>query len=124
MMFSCHLALFLFVIKVANGLPEDAPCEPGFKEERYAFSVTRKVLERGRVLGKVSFEPCASRSRALYSPQDRRFQVSSDGTMTVKRQVTLHDSSVQFGLSAWDGAGKKHSVPVFIWNEQEQQIAG
>ncbi|KAM8945961.1 cadherin-1-like [Pelodytes ibericus] len=119
----CRLALFIFLIKVAHGVAEEgAPCEPGFKDSRYAFSVTRKVLERRRILGKVTFEPCSTKSRALYSPSDSRFGVSPDGTVTVKRQLTLHDASVSFVLNAWDSTGGKHSVPVLVWNERELQI--
>ncbi|XP_040185594.1 blastomere cadherin-like [Rana temporaria] len=110
--------LLVSLIQVCHGSTE-APCEAGFTEQRYAFTVTRKVLERGRVLGKVTFDPCSSGPRALYSPDDTRFRVFPDGKVTVKRQVTLHDGSVSFVLNAWDGAGKKYSVTVSVWNERE-----
>lgn len=110
--------LLVSLIQVCHGSTE---CEPGFTEPRYAFTVTRKVLERGRVLGKVTFDSCSSESRALFSADDSRFRVFPDGKVTVKRQVTLHDGSVSFVLNAWDGAGQKYSVTVFVWNEREQQ---
>ncbi|XP_018097706.1 blastomere cadherin-like isoform X1 [Xenopus laevis] len=122
--FICQLALFVILIQVPPGISEEQKqCEAGFSESRYAFSVMRKVLERGRILGKVRFESCSGRSRSLYSSEDSRFRVLPDGTVSVKRQLTLHTGSVSFVLNAWDSAGKKHSVPVFIWNEREQQEA-
>ncbi|XP_069824632.1 blastomere cadherin-like isoform X2 [Dendropsophus ebraccatus] len=96
-------------------------CQAGFSEQRYAFTVNRKFLERGRIIGKVSFTSCSANNRALYSPDDTRFRVFSDGKVTVKRQVTLHDGSVSFVLNAWDVKGTRHSVPIFVWNEKEQQ---
>ncbi|KAM4721889.1 cadherin-1-like [Rhinophrynus dorsalis] len=119
----CHLTLFVLLVQVTRGLTENQEeCEPGFRETRYAFSVTRKVLERSRILGKVSFNSCSRGSRTLYSPDDTRFRVLSDGTVSVKRQITLHDGSVSFVIHAWDSEGRKHSVPVFIWNQRDQQV--
>ncbi|XP_053548176.1 cadherin-1-like [Bombina bombina] len=122
---SCYrLALLIFLIQVARGLSEvTAPCEPGFSEQGYTFSVTRKVLERGRILGKVKFDSCSSAPRALFLPEDTRFRIISDGTVTVKRQITLHRGSTSFVLNAWDVGGKKHSVPIYVWNEQDQQVS-
>ncbi|XP_075045188.1 cadherin-1-like [Mixophyes fleayi] len=120
----CHLALFIFLIKVSQGISEEqALCGPSFSEQRYAFSVTRKVLERGRVLGRVSFNTCSSNNRVLYSPDDTRFRVFPDGKVTVKRQLTLHDGSVSFVLNAWDPSGNRHSVPIYVWNEREQEVS-
>ncbi|XP_056381938.1 blastomere cadherin-like isoform X2 [Hyla sarda] len=98
-------------------------CEPGFSEQSYAFSVNRKFLERGRIIGKVSFTSCSTNNRVLYSPDDTRFRVFPDGKVTLKRQITLHDGSVSFVLNAWDAKGLRHSVPIFVWNEREQQKA-
>ncbi|XP_018097707.1 cadherin-1 isoform X2 [Xenopus laevis] len=78
---------------------------------------------KGAIMITVRFESCSGRSRSLYSSEDSRFRVLPDGTVSVKRQLTLHTGSVSFVLNAWDSAGKKHSVPVFIWNEREQQEA-
>ncbi|XP_018412822.1 PREDICTED: cadherin-1-like, partial [Nanorana parkeri] len=118
----CYLTLCVLLIKVCDGATEEpALCEPGFSTERYAFTVTRKVLERGRVLGKVDFNTCSAGTLALYSPDDTRFRVFPDGKVTVKRQVTLHDGALSFVLNAWDAARKKHSVTVLVWNEREQQ---
>ncbi|XP_068116273.1 cadherin-1-like [Hyperolius riggenbachi] len=117
-----HFAFFILLIEVTLGTPEEAaPCEPGFSEQRYAFSVTRKHLERGRVLGRVNFNTCVPGTRALYSPDDTRFRVFPDGKVTVKRPVTLHTGSHSFVLNAWDAAGKKYPVTVFVWNEREHQ---
>ncbi|XP_075694668.1 blastomere cadherin-like isoform X2 [Rhinoderma darwinii] len=109
-------------IKVSLVVSEDQEqCEPGFSERRYAFTVTRKILERGRVLGKVSFTSCSANNHALYSPDDTRIRVFPDGKVTVKRLLTLHDGSLSFVLNAWDAKGTRHSVPIFVWNEREQQ---
>ncbi|XP_066438769.1 blastomere cadherin-like [Eleutherodactylus coqui] len=117
-----HLALSLLLIKVSIAVSENQEqCEPGFSEQRYAFSVTRKVLERNRIIGRVTFTSCSENNRALYSPDDTRFRVFPDGKITVKRQLTLHDGSVSFVLNAWDATGTRHSVPIFVWNEREQQ---
>ncbi|XP_075432623.1 cadherin-1-like [Ascaphus truei] len=119
MMFS-HLVLLIFLIQVTRGLSEQQ-CDPGFREQRVTFTVSRTVLERGRVLGKVSFDPCPIGSRTLFSPEDTRFRVHPDGMVTVKRPLTLHDGSVNFVINAWDSAGRKHSVTVFVWNGRAQQ---
>ncbi|KAM9302023.1 5-hydroxyisourate hydrolase-like [Gastrophryne carolinensis] len=119
----CYLAFFILLVKVSYQ-EEAAPCQPGFSEERYAFTVTRKVLERGRILGKVNFNTCKPGTLALYSPDDTRFRVMPDGKVSVKRQITLHEGSVSFVLNAWDAARKKYMVPVFVWNEREQEMSG
>ncbi|KAG8562963.1 hypothetical protein GDO81_015884 [Engystomops pustulosus] len=119
-----HLALLILLVKVSLVVSEEPEqCKPGFSEQRYAFTVTRKVLERRRVIGKVSFTSCSANNRALYSSDDTRFQVFPDGKVTVKRQLTLHDGSVSFVLNAWDAKGTRHSVPILVWNEREQQVA-
>ncbi|CAN2389416.1 hypothetical protein PRIEUP_LOCUS5829, partial [Pristimantis euphronides] len=118
----CHLALFLLLVKVSLVVSEaQEQCEPGFSEQRYAFTVTRKFLERNRIIGRVTFASCSENNRALYSPDDTRFRVFPDGKITVKRPLTLHDGSVSFVLNAWDVKGMRHTVPVFVWNEREQQ---
>ncbi|KAM4017478.1 cadherin-1-like [Anomaloglossus baeobatrachus] len=70
---------------------------------------------------RMTFTSCSVNNRALYSPEDTRFRVFPDGKVTVKRSITLHDGSVSFVLNAWDVDGKRHSVPMFLWNEREQQ---
>ncbi|KAM4018578.1 cadherin-1-like isoform 2-T2 [Anomaloglossus baeobatrachus] len=117
-----HLAFLILLGKVSLVVSGDLEqCVPGFSEERYAFTVPRRILERGRAVGKVTFTSCSVNNRALYSPEDTRFRVFPDGKVTVKRSITLHDGYVSFVLNAWDADGKRHSVPIFLWNEREQQ---
>ncbi|XP_069595133.1 EP-cadherin-like [Ranitomeya imitator] len=115
-------ALLILLVKVSLVVLEDLEqCVPGFSEQRYAFTVPRKILERGRAVGKVTFTSCSVNNRALYSPEDTRFRVFPDGKVAVKRQITLHDGAVSFVLNAWDAKGTRHSVPIILWNEREQQ---
>ncbi|XP_048042356.1 blastomere cadherin-like isoform X2 [Megalobrama amblycephala] len=37
-----------------------------------------------------------------------------DGTVTLKRQVTLHEGHKVFSVHAWDSSGKKHTVSVRV----------
>ncbi|XP_075138075.1 5-hydroxyisourate hydrolase-like [Leptodactylus fuscus] len=120
-----YLAFFILLVQVSLVVSADQEqCEPGFSEERYVFTVTRKLLERGRALGKVSFTSCAANNRALYQADDTRFRIYPDGKVMVKRQLALHDGSVSFVLNAWDAKGLRHSVPIFVWNEKEQEMSG
>ncbi|XP_073515325.1 cadherin-1-like [Phyllobates terribilis] len=115
-------ALIILLVKVSLVVLEDPEqCVPGFSEQRYAFTVPRKILERGRAVGKVTFTSCSVNNGALYSPEDTRFRVFPDGKVAVKRQIILHDGSVSFVLNAWDAKGTRHSVPITLWNEREQQ---
>ncbi|XP_040265852.1 blastomere cadherin-like isoform X2 [Bufo bufo] len=116
-----RLACLALLALLGSLVVSEEQCKPGFSEQRYAFTVTRKFLERNRIIGKVSFTSCSANNRALYSPDDTRFRVFPDGKVTVKRQLTLHDGSVSFVLNAWDANGMRHSVPIFVWNEREEQ---
>ncbi|XP_073440120.1 blastomere cadherin-like isoform X2 [Dendrobates tinctorius] len=117
-----YLALLILLVKVSLVVSEDLEqCVPGFSEQRYAFTVPRKILEKGRAVGKVTFTSCSVNNRALYSPEDTRFRVFPDGKVAVKRQITLHDGAVSFVLNAWDAKGTRHSVPIILWNERQQQ---
>uniref|UniRef100_A0A8D0GFW3 Cadherin-1 n=1 Tax=Sphenodon punctatus TaxID=8508 RepID=A0A8D0GFW3_SPHPU len=93
---------------------ETARCHPGFGAESYTFTVPRQDLERGRVLGKVSFEGCAGRTQTPYVSEDTRFKVSLNGVVSVKRPLQLHAHERSFLVHAWDSAGKKHSAAVTV----------
>ncbi|XP_044126627.1 blastomere cadherin-like isoform X2 [Bufo gargarizans] len=116
-----RLACLALLVVLGSLVVSEEQCKPGFNEQRYAFAVTRKFLERNRIIGKVSFTSCSANNRALFSPDDTRFRVFPDGKVTVKRQLTLHGGSVSFVLNAWDANGMRHSVPIFVWNEREEQ---
>ncbi|XP_056090761.1 cadherin-1-like, partial [Rhinichthys klamathensis goyatoka] len=62
----------------------------------------------------VIFNACNGRTRTLFQSADRCFDVDMDGTVTLKRQVTLHEGHKVFSLDAWDSSGKKHTVSVRV----------
>ncbi|XP_076988953.1 cadherin-1 isoform X2 [Tamandua tetradactyla] len=93
---------------------EPEPCRPGFGAESYTFPVPRRHLERGRVLGRVSFEGCTGRPRTAYFSADSRFQVAPDGMVSVKRPLQLHDPETSFLVYAWDSAHRKLSTTVML----------
>ncbi|CAM4639793.1 B-cadherin-like [Caretta caretta] len=96
---------------------EVSQCQPGFGSESYIFPVSRRDLETGRVLGKVSFESCAGRKRTAYLSDDTRFKVHTDGVVSVKRPLQLHGHEKSFFIHAWDSASKKHSAKVTLKRE-------
>uniref|UniRef100_A0A1A8HUK7 Cadherin-1 n=1 Tax=Nothobranchius kuhntae TaxID=321403 RepID=A0A1A8HUK7_NOTKU len=103
----------LFVFQ-ASGLlaAEESTCVPGFKSDFLIFKVSRKHLNRGTRLGKVDFSDCTLRTRFLFTTDDNRFVVHSDGTLAVKRPVLLHEGQWDFFVHSWDSQGKKMTVPV------------
>uniref|UniRef100_A0A8C2EPI5 Cadherin-1 n=1 Tax=Cyprinus carpio TaxID=7962 RepID=A0A8C2EPI5_CYPCA len=62
----------------------------------------------------VTFNNCDGRTRTLFQSVDKRFDVDMDGTVTLKRQVTLHEGHKVFSVHAWDSNGKKHTVSVKV----------
>ncbi|ELW50366.1 Cadherin-1, partial [Tupaia chinensis] len=93
---------------------EPEPCHSGFGAESYTFIVPRQHLERGRVLGRVSFEGCTGRPRTVYFSDDSHFKVSTDGVVTVKRPVQLHNSETSFTIHAWDATHRKLSTKITL----------
>ncbi|XP_041865568.1 B-cadherin isoform X2 [Melanotaenia boesemani] len=93
---------------------EEASCEPGFESNSLIFKVTREYLRQGTRLGKVGFSDCTERRMFMFSTDDSRFQVKTDGTLTVKRRVHLHEGLRRFFIHAWDTQGHKHTVPVMV----------
>ncbi|ROJ36105.1 Cadherin-1 [Anabarilius grahami] len=63
---------------------------------------------------RVTFSNCDGRTRTLFHSVDKRFDVDTDGTVTLKRQVTLHEGHMVFSVHAWDSSGKKHTVSVRV----------
>ncbi|XP_069491652.1 cadherin-1-like [Ambystoma mexicanum] len=112
-------ALLCILLQVGRGICEETgQCTPGFSTESYLFKVNRKTLERGRVLGKVSFEDCTGRKLRPYNVEESRFRINPDGTVSVKRQVQLHDGVKTFAVNTWDSTGKRFSAEVVVWNEK------
>ncbi|XP_067256345.1 B-cadherin-like isoform X2 [Chanodichthys erythropterus] len=96
------------------GYTEETTCTPGFESELVVFKVHRDHLHRGKRLGRVTFSNCDGRTRTLFQSVDKRFDVDTDGTVTLKRQVTLHEGHKVFSVHAWDSSGKKHTVSVRV----------
>uniref|UniRef100_A0A672ZSI1 Cadherin-1 n=1 Tax=Sphaeramia orbicularis TaxID=375764 RepID=A0A672ZSI1_9TELE len=61
---------------------EESSCVPGFTSDVYIFKVYKKHLHRGMRLGKVDFTDCTERQRFLFSTDNNRITVQTDGTLT------------------------------------------
>ncbi|XP_078524426.1 EP-cadherin-like [Lissotriton helveticus] len=119
-MFVCQLGLFFILLQAEKSFGEETKqCQPGFSNDTYVFKVTRKILERGRVLGKVRFDDCTERRLRPFSVDESRFRIAPDGTVSLKRQVQLHGGVKIFTVHTWDSAGRKYSAEVAIRNERE-----
>ncbi|XP_077058115.1 cadherin-1-like [Siphateles boraxobius] len=93
---------------------QESSCSPGFESELLVFKVHRDDLHKGKRLGRVIFNACDGRTRTLFQSADKRFDVDTDGTVILKRQVTLHEGHNVFSVDAWDSSGKKHTVSVRV----------
>ncbi|XDV17302.1 hypothetical protein PO909_023187, partial [Leuciscus waleckii] len=62
----------------------------------------------------VIFNACDGRTRTPFQSSDKGFDVDTDGTVTLKRRVTLHEGHKVFSVDAWDSSGKKHTVSVRV----------
>uniref|UniRef100_A0A8C8BRS0 Cadherin domain-containing protein n=1 Tax=Oncorhynchus tshawytscha TaxID=74940 RepID=A0A8C8BRS0_ONCTS len=105
--------LILFLQAFKPGLSEESKCLPGFNSEMYIFKVERNHLRSGRSLGKVVFDDCTSRTSFLFHSEDSRFKVDGDGTLKLKRGLTLHNGHKEFYVST-QSKGKKITVPVRV----------
>ncbi|XP_016101396.1 B-cadherin-like isoform X4 [Sinocyclocheilus grahami] len=110
-----RLGVIVFLCQVLScGYAEESVCTPGFESELFVFKVHRDHLHMGKRLGRVTFNNCDGRARTLFQSVDKRFDVNMDGTVTLKRQVTLHEGHKVFSVHAWDSNGKKHTVSVKV----------
>ncbi|XP_048042354.1 cadherin-1-like isoform X1 [Megalobrama amblycephala] len=110
-----QLGVVIFLCKAfVCGFVEESSCTPGFESELLVFKVHRDDLHQGKRLGRVIFNTCDGRTRTLFQSSDKRFAVNMDGTVTLKRQVTLHEGHKVFSVHAWDSSGKKHTVSVRV----------
>ncbi|XP_016308663.1 B-cadherin-like isoform X2 [Sinocyclocheilus anshuiensis] len=110
-----RLGVIVFLCQVLScGYAEESVCTPGFESELFVFKVHRDHLHMGKRLGRVTFNNCDGRTRTFFQSVDKRFDVSTDGTVTLKRQVTLHEGHKVFSVHAWDSNGKKHTVSVKV----------
>uniref|UniRef100_A0A8C7QRY2 Cadherin-1 n=1 Tax=Oncorhynchus mykiss TaxID=8022 RepID=A0A8C7QRY2_ONCMY len=108
--------LILFLQAFKPGLSEESKCLPGFNSEMYIFKVERNHLRSGRSLGKVVFDDCTIRTSFLFHSEDSRFKVDGDGTLKLKRGLTLHNGHKEFYVST-HSKGKKFTVPVRVLHE-------
>ncbi|CAF91006.1 unnamed protein product [Tetraodon nigroviridis] len=85
--------VFLFVaFQVSTlGTPEEQTCVPGFEQNNLILRVSSKHLRQRAPLGKVNFEDCTDRTRFSFSSSDGRVRAQTDGALTVKRPITLHE---------------------------------
>ncbi|MBN3299423.1 CADH1 protein, partial [Amia calva] len=116
---SLRLGAILALVQVLASVSceEAPPCQPGFTSDHFIFKVDRRHLLKGRIVGKVTFDDCTGRKRALFNSEDSRFKVDSDGTIKLKRAVTLHEGHKSFAVHAWDSNGKKLSTRVTLENK-------
>ncbi|XP_010610629.1 cadherin-1 isoform X2 [Fukomys damarensis] len=112
----CSLSALLLLLQVSSWLCQELedPCQPGFDAESYTFTVPCRHLERGRVLGRVSFEGCTDRPKTAYFSTDSRFRVGTDGVVTVKRPLQIHKTETTFSVQAWDSTFRKFSTKVML----------
>ncbi|XP_059939492.1 cadherin-1 isoform X2 [Mesoplodon densirostris] len=109
------LSALLLLLQVSSWLCQEPElCNPGFGAESYTFTVPRLHLERGRVLGRVSFEGCTGLPKTVYVSDDTRFKVGTDGVVTVKRPLHLHHPEMSFLVHAWDSTRRKLSTKVTL----------
>lgn len=94
---------------------EEPTCIPGFETDMLFLRVYRQHLNPGMRLGKVDFTDCTDNKRFLFSSEDSRFRVQTDGQVVVKRAISLHDGHWDFIIHTWDLLGRKISLPVRIW---------
>ncbi|XP_038609613.1 cadherin-1-like [Tachyglossus aculeatus] len=106
--------LLLLIQALPSQCEEAGGCRPGFGADSYTFTVPWPHLERGRVLGSVSFDGCSGRKRTAYFSEDTRFKVATNGVVAVKRPVWLRNLEMSFNIHAWDAAGNKLSTKVTL----------
>uniref|UniRef100_A0A3P9MKI8 Cadherin domain-containing protein n=1 Tax=Oryzias latipes TaxID=8090 RepID=A0A3P9MKI8_ORYLA len=101
---------------------EESSCKPGFDSD-LIFKVNRKHLKQSTRLGKVGFTDCTDRTRFLFSTDDSRFVFNSDGVLTVKRAVVLHEGHQDFFVHSWDSQGNKMTVPVMVLRHGHHHVS-
>ncbi|XP_053472816.1 B-cadherin [Ictalurus furcatus] len=106
--------LFVLLQVLCGGSVESTPCSPGFASDLFLLRVHREHLHKGSRIGTVVFNDCGGRTRTIFDSADARFHVNSDGTVKLKRPVTLHDGHKMFSIHAWDSRGQKHTAYVRV----------
>uniref|UniRef100_A0A8C6ULF2 Cadherin-1 n=1 Tax=Neogobius melanostomus TaxID=47308 RepID=A0A8C6ULF2_9GOBI len=70
------------------------------------------------------FNDCSDRSRFIFNCEDTRFAVHTDGGVTVKRHVHLHDRHKTFAVHTWDSDGNKFTVLVTVRHQRHHHEHG
>ncbi|XP_016355252.1 cadherin-4-like isoform X1 [Sinocyclocheilus anshuiensis] len=110
-----RLGVIVFLCKAfLCGFAEESPCTPGLESELLVFKVHRDHLYKGKTLGRVNLNTCDGKTTTLFQSVDKRFDVNMDGTVTLKRPLTLHEAYEVFSVHAWDANGKKHTVSIRV----------
>ncbi|XP_027862170.1 B-cadherin-like isoform X11 [Xiphophorus couchianus] len=107
------VAITLFQVSTVAAADESS-CVPGFQSKLLILNVTHKHLRRGTILGKVGFADCSGHTRSLFSSDDNRFLVRTDGLLMVKRQVILHEGNQRFSVHSLTARGQKLTLPVMV----------
>ncbi|XP_023818902.1 cadherin-1-like [Oryzias latipes] len=113
------VALIVLQMAVVSSV-EESPCKPGFDSD-LIFKVNKKHLKQSTRLGKVGFTDCTDHTRFLFSTDDSRFVLTTDGVLTVKRAVDLHDGRLDFFVHSLDSQGNKMAVPVMVLHHGHHQ---
>ncbi|XP_072293448.1 B-cadherin-like [Eucyclogobius newberryi] len=113
------LGALLVVLQTST--TEGPSCSPGFSSDSFLFRVGRRQLHSGMKLGKVEFSDCSDRRRFVFHSEDSRFSVQSDGALTVKRHVSLHDGHRHFSVHSWDSNGNKFTALVRVQHQEHHQ---
>ncbi|PWA21043.1 hypothetical protein CCH79_00018826, partial [Gambusia affinis] len=93
---------------------EESSCVPGFQSKLLILNVTQKHLRHGTILGKVGFTDCTGHTRFLFSSDDDRFLVRTDGMLMVKRRVILHEGNQRFSIHSLTARGQQLTLPVMV----------
>ncbi|XP_023819263.1 cadherin-1-like [Oryzias latipes] len=115
------VALIVLQMAVVSSA-EESPCKPGFDSD-LIFKVNRKHLKQSTRLGKVGLTDCTDRTRFLFSTDDSRFVFNSDGVLTVKRAVVLHEGHQDFFVYSLDSQGNKMTVPVMVLQHGHHHVS-
>uniref|UniRef100_A0A672ZSA4 Cadherin-1 n=1 Tax=Sphaeramia orbicularis TaxID=375764 RepID=A0A672ZSA4_9TELE len=68
-------------------------------------------------LGKVDFTDCTERQRFLFSTDNNRITVQTDGTLTVNLPFALHDGQRDLNVHTWDSKTHKFTVSARVVNQ-------
>nr|XP_017212587.1 cadherin-1-like isoform X2 [Danio rerio] len=106
--------LFLIFKVLSYGLAEKSPCITGFESNLLVFKVHKDHLHKGERLGRVVFNTCDGRTGTDFQSTDQEIDLNMDGTLMMRRSVTLHEGLKEFSVFARDSSGKKHMVSVRV----------